>query len=671
MSTEATPVHEAGMAADTTPAQTVLGKIAFGIAIAYSAFHIYTGATGSLPAMQQRSIHLLFAVVLVFLLRPAFGGGRPGTLFSVALAVVSALSLGYITWEADALDARAGEYTPLDMGVGLVVTLVVLEGTRRVIGWGLPAIAAIFLAYAYVGPYLPEGLAHTGYPITRIVSSTALFTEGIFGSSLGVSANFVFLFILLAAFVNRSGAGTLIMDGSFALLGSVRGGPAKMAVVASSLFGTISGSAVANTGAVGPFTIPLMKRVGFEARFAAAIESASGVGGQIMPPVLGAAAFIMADFLRIPYWQIAVAAIIPAALYYLALFLVVDTHAVDLGVKGLRRAELPSFRAVVKAGWMYSIPPLVLVYLLGFEGSSAAKAALYTAAAVVIVSQLDRVQRITPYKFAQALHAGAIGALEVALATACAGIIVGVFTLTGLGLKFSDLLIAMTQGNLVLLLLATMLASLLLGAGLPSVPTYLLLAIIVAPAIVKLGVSPLASHMFIFYYGALADITPPLAVSAYVAAGIAGSNPFLTSLTATRLAIAGFVVPFLFVRNEAILIRGAPAFEVAWAALMGLAAVCALAALVEGRYLRRLRISERFVLVAIAACIVVPGIGGKTIDALALAALIGLALWQRQWGLPEVPRVIHQPVADNTVIEGAERKTGAATPPASVRKQSE
>jgi TRAP transporter 4TM/12TM fusion protein len=647
---------------DAAPApRRPLSFVAYGVAIAFSLFHLYTGFFGSLPAMQQRSVHLLFAVVLVFLLR-AGAARRPWEFWGgIALAMLAAASLGYIALQADDLDARAGDYTTRDFAVGLVVTVLVLEGTRRLIGWGLPAIALIFLAYAYLGPYLPGDLAHRGYPLTRIIASTALFTEGIFGPSLGVSANFVFLFILLAAFVNRSGAGRLIMDVSFALFGGVRGGPAKMAVVASSLFGTISGSAVANTGAVGPFTIPLMKRVGFRPQFAAAVEAASGVGGQIMPPVLGAAAFIMADFLRMPYWQIAVAAILPAVLYYLTLFLVVDVHSADLGVRGLRREELPKFGATLRAGWMYALPPLVLVYMLGFEGASAAKAALFTIIAVALASQLDRRERISSSKCMKALHAGAVGALEVALATACAGIIVGAFTLTGLGLKFSDMLIAMTQGNLLLLLLATMAASLLLGAGLPSVPTYLLLAIIVAPAIVKLGVAPLTSHMFIFYYGALADITPPLAVSAYVAAGIAGSNPFRTSITATRLAVAGFVVPYMFVRNPALLILGASATEIAWAALVGLGAALALGALVEGRLVKRLRWWERVILLAAAAALVVPGLGGRAFEAGGLAMLVVLAVWQWFWGAADaVDRHGGRGVRD----EGARQDESSGGPPA-------
>lgn len=623
------------MTGELGPLRRLIRRLAFAVAIGFSTFHLYTGAVGSLPAMQQRSVHLLFAMVLLFLLRAEVARGTARIALDLALAVFACVVLGYIAVEADGLDARAGDYTELDLAVGLAVTVLVLEGTRRLIGWGLPVIAIIFLAYAYFGPHLPGGLAHSGYSLARIVASTALFTEGIFGASLGVSANFVFLFILLAAFVNRSGAGTLIMDASFAMFGAVRGGPAKMAVVASSLFGSISGSAVANTGAVGPFTIPLMKRVGFEARFAAAVEASAGVGGQIMPPVLGAAAFIMADFLRMPYWQVAVAAILPAALYYLTLFLVVDAHSADLGIRGLKREDLPKLGSVVRAGWMYALPPLVLVYMLGIEGASAAKAALFTCVAVILASQLDRRDRISSSKFVQAMQAGAIGALEVALATACAGIIVGAFTLTGLGLKFSDLLIGWTHGNLVLLLLATMFASLLLGAGLPSVPTYLLLAIIVAPAIVKLGVSPLASHMFIFYYGALADITPPLAVSAYVAAGIAGANPFRTSLTATRLAAAGFVVPFLFVRNQALLMHGASIPQIAWAALIGLAAIIALAALVEGRFVKRLRWTERLLVLGIATAVVVPGFEGKGVEIAAMAALLALGVWQWYWGLPE------------------------------------
>lgn len=631
----------------STPKAPVFGvqRIAFVVALGFSAFHLYTGAVGAPPAMQYRSLHLLFAAVLVFLLKPSAPGKRWGVPLDVGLALLSLAALGYVAQQADALDARAGDYTAMDFGVGLVIILLVLEGTRRLIGWGLPAIAIGFLAYAYVGPHLPGGLAHSGYSLSRIVSSTSLFTEGIFGPALGVSANFVFLFILLAAFVNRSGAGTLIMDASFAIFGSFRGGPAKMAVAASSLFGTISGSAVANTGAVGPFTIPLMKRVGFEPRFAAAIEASSGVGGQIMPPVLGAAAFIMADFLRIPYWQIAVAAIVPAALYYLTLFIVVHIHSVDMRIEGLSRDKLPKLQLVVRAGWMYLIPPVVLVYMLGVEGASAAKAALFTIGAVFLVSQIDRRGRIGTSKFVEALQAGAVGALEVAFATACAGIIVGMFTLTGLGLKFSDLLIALTDGSLVLLLVATMLASLVLGAGLPSVPTYLLLAIIVAPAIVKLGVSPLAAHMFIFYYGALADLTPPLAVSAYIAAGIAGSDPLRTSVTATRLAVAGFVIPFLFVRNEAMLIRGAAIPDIAWAIALGLVAVVTLAALVEGRFVRRLRVFERLVLLLVAVAIVVPGFGNRGLELGAIGVLVALGLWQWRFGLRDDERAARRHIS--------------------------
>lgn len=608
------------------------------VSLSFASFHIYTGAMGALPAMQQRSVHLMFAMILVFLLRP-ISTRKFSIAFDILLAVAATVSLVYITWEADALDARAGDYTEIDFVVGLVLTLLVLEGTRRLIGWGLPVIAGISLCYAYFGNLLPGDVAHVGYSVDRIISSTALFTEGIFGSSLGVSANFVFLFILLAAFVNRSGAGALIMDGSFSLFGGMRGGPAKMAVVASSAFGMISGSAVANTGAIGPFTIPIMKRVGFEARFAAAVEASSGVGGQLMPPVLGAAAFIMADFLNVPYWQVAVAAILPAFLYYLTLFIVVDIHAVKLGARGMRREELPRGRDVLKAGWPYLFPPLVLVYLLGYEGASASKAALYTAFAVVIASMLDQRHRITPARFIEALKAGAIGSLEVALATACAGIIVGVFTLTGLGLKFSDLLINLAQGQLFPLLIVTMIASLLLGAGLPSVPTYLLLAIIVAPAITKLGVAPLASHMFIFYYGALADITPPLAVSAYIAAGIAGADPFRTSLTATRLAMAGFVVPFLFIRNEAMLIRGAGLPDIGWAILMGIVAVAGLAGLIEGRLVRQLRPIERCVALLATAIIAIPGIGYRTyFDLAGIALLLGLVVWQHLFGLVDIPK---------------------------------
>ena len=413
---------------------------------------------------------------------------------------------------------------------------------RRSIGPELPIVAIIFLLYAYFGPKLPGLLGHRGYDLRRIIYHTYLTTEGIFGTPLSVSSTYVFLFILFGAFLDKTGVGKFFIDMAFSLTGHMRGGPAKTAVVASCLMGSISGSSVANTVTTGAFTIPLMKRVGYKPHFAGAVEAAASTGGQIMPPVMGAAAFIMAEFTGISYLEIIISAAIPAILYYLAVGTMVHLEACKLGLRGVSRAELPHTRDVLVK--IYLLLPVVFIIYFLVKGFTPFKAAYWGIIGTVLIGIVDVIVNyllrhegqinVRQYivNMIDALADGARGSVSVAMACATAGIVVGVVTLTGLGLKVATLIIALAGGNLLLTLFFTMIASIILGMGLPTTAKYIVLATMAAPALTDLGVPLMAAHLFILYFGVIADVTPPVALAAYAGAGIAGANAMQTGFTA-------------------------------------------------------------------------------------------------------------------------------------------
>ncbi|NLJ34517.1 MAG: TRAP transporter permease [Firmicutes bacterium] len=609
--------------AEASRLRTPTGLVAtliFLIAVAMALFHLYTAGFGILQAMKQRAVHISFSFVLVFLLYPiSKKSDKSGVPFYDYLLAALGVSIGaYILFNYNQLVLRAGNPTQMDLVMGFFAILLVLEATRRSIGPELPIVAIAFLLYAYFGPMLPGLLGHRGYDLRRIIYHTYLTTEGIFGTPMSVSSTYVFLFILFGAFLDKTGVGKFFIDMAFSLTGHMRGGPAKTAVVASCLMGSISGSSVANTVTTGAFTIPLMKRVGYKPHFAGAVEAAASTGGQIMPPVMGAAAFIMAEFTGIPYLEIIISAAIPAILYYLAVGTMVHFEACKLGLKGVSRSELPQARDVLVK--IYLLLPVVFIIYFLVRGFTPFKAAYWGIIGTVIIGIVDVIVEYFLHHEGQinarqyiesmidALADGAKGAVSVAMACATAGIVVGVVTLTGLGLKVATLIITLAGGNLLLTLFFTMVASIILGMGLPTTAKYIVLATMAAPALTQLGVPLMAAHLFILYFGVIADVTPPVALAAYAGAGIAGANAMQTGFTALKLALAGFLIPFVFALSPDLLLIETTALDATFAFVSASIGIVALAAAVENYLLTYCKFFERILLLAAALALINPGL---------------------------------------------------------------
>ena len=540
--------------ANIRPLTGISHWIVYAIGVSWSVFQVYTAAFGLLPAQLQRSIHLAFAFALAYLLFPFSSSKSSGRLkwYSWALAAFATLVGLYMGLNYMRIMEAGGDYATIDYifaGFGILLTL---EAARRVVGLPIACLAGFFLIYAKFGSYFPSFLAHRGYSLERIASHMYLTTEGILGIPLGVCATFIYLFILFGSFREKTGLGQLFIDISNAIAGWASGGPAKMAVITSALEGTVSGSSVANTVESGSLTIPMMKRLGYRPEFAAAVEASASTGGQIMPPIMGAAAFIMAEFLNMPYLDIAKAAIIPACLYFFGVFMEVHFEAKRLKLRGLSRDELPRFIDVMKERGHLFVPLVAIIVFLGI-GFTPLYAALMGLVTCVVVGAMRKSTRMSFREIMDAFELGARNAIGVALACASAGIIIGVITLTGVGLKLANGLVDLAGGNLFLTLIFTMFTSLILGMGAPTTANYIITSTIAAPAIIQLGVHPLAAHMFVFYFGIIADITPPVALAAYAGASIAKSDPLKTGIIATKLAIGAFIVPFIFVYNPAML----------------------------------------------------------------------------------------------------------------------
>ena len=600
------------------------------ICIAFSAFHLYTAAMGAYPPQIQRAAHLGFVLVLIYLLYPARATASKHKLawYDALLALAGGTVCAYIIWNYDVIVLDAGPPTEMDFWFGCAAILLVLEATRRIVGLPITLVAVVFLLYAKFGNLIPGMLGHRGFSIERIVGHMYLTTEGLFGMPLGVSASFVFLFILFGAFLHSTGLGKFFIDLALAAAGRYVGGPAKVAVLASGFFGTISGSSVANTVSTGTFTIPLMKSVGYRGAFAGAVEAASSTGGQIMPPIMGAAAFIMAQFLGMGYAEIAKAALIPALLYYLAVGFMVHMEAKRLGLVGIPRERLPRTWLVLRQGGYLLIPILVLIWLL-MQGYTPLKSAYYCIITTVLISLLaNNIKAVAGASASNisetrafiecnklafkdillAMENGGRLALGVAAACACTGFVIGVVSLTGLGLKLANAILTLSAGNLALTLVLTMLASIVLGMGLPTTAKYIVLATIAAPAITQLGVPVLAAHLFILYFGILADLTPPVALAAYAAAGIARSEPNATGFMAVKLAFAGFLIPYIFCYNPGLLMIGASNMEVLFIVLTAGVGIASLSFASVGYWLRDLFIWERLLLVAAAITLITPGL---------------------------------------------------------------
>lgn len=579
------------------------------IAISFSLFQLYTASFGLLPAQLQRAIHLGFVLLLGFLLYPAsiFHDRKKLHWYDIILALIGFGITLYLVFNYEALIARAGAFTTIDVIFGIAGILLVLELCRRVVGLPIVIIAAVAIFYAMLGKYMPGFLNHRGYSIERIVSHLMYTTEGVLGIPLGVCATYIFLFILFGIFLEKTGIGKFFIEIADSIAGFASGGPAKVAVITSALEGTVSGSSVSNTVGSGSFTIPMMKKLGYKPEFAAAVEAAASTGGQIMPPVMGAAAFLMAESLGMPYIEVAKAAIIPALLYFSGIFIMVHLEAKKLGLKGLPKEKIPKILNVLAERGHLIIPLITIIYFL-IEGTTPIRAALYGIIASIIASLLRKKTRINFRDIINALEAGGRNIIGVASACAVAGIIVGIVTLTGLGLKMGNGLLSLVSGNLFLTLLFTMISSLILGMGVPTTANYLITSTITAPAVVGLGVNKLAAHMFAFYFGIIADITPPVALAAYAGSAIAKSNPFKTGLTATKLAIGAFIVPYIFVLSPQLLLIDATLLNIIQIIITSIIGMVGVSIAMEGFLIIKTTIFERIGFMIAGLLLIDPGI---------------------------------------------------------------
>ena len=620
------------------------------VGVVMSLYFVYARLTPAAPdGLVLRIIALAFCLVLAFLLFP-FKTSAPldedGTRLGpqddapttipwidLGLAALSLACLAYVFVYYDYITQRFPTAHPLavmDNVEGTVTVLLVLEATRRTLGIALPILALLFIAYALGGPWLPGPLRHKGLTYEILIDQTFFTTEGLFGIPLGVAASYVILFIIFGAFLEQSGAGQFFMNFANSIAGGQRGGPGKVSVVSSSMFGTISGSAVANVMVDGWLTIPMMKRTGFKPEAAAAIEAVASTGGQIMPPVMGAASFVMAEFLGVPYSHIMLAAAIPAIFYYGTLFAAIHFNAGRNGLKGIPKSELPKMGVIMRRQGHLLVPVLVIFWLL-LLGYTATYAAIISTASVVVVSWFRAESRITLRRALQAFRDGAQQTVPVAMATATAGIMIGVILQTGLAIRFTSFLVDFAGGSLFLALVITMLAAIILGTALPTTPAYIMLAALLIPALIKLGVPPLAAHMFAFYFGCLSAVTPPECLAVYAAASISRCSVWAAGWHAMRFAAAGFIVPFFFVYYPALLFQGSWG-EITQAVVSGGVGVVFLAAGLEGYLFRRATWLERALFVAAALLLIDPRL---LTDLLGLG-LIAIAIASQKLRRPDV-----------------------------------
>jgi|YelNatPaOPRAMG01_1025707.scaffolds.fasta_scaffold12860_4 TRAP transporter 4TM/12TM fusion protein len=595
------------------------------VGLGMSLFHLITGAIGTLDILLQRSLHLLFALVIIFLARPlskSKGGPSP---IDIALILASVASCGYVAMNYWEITTRYVLSTPLslwDALFGLLLILLVIEAARRALGPILAAIPAIFLIYAWAGPWLPDILWHRGFTPLQIIDFMTLGFSGIWGLPIGVSSTYIVLFIILGTFLEKSGAGQFIIDICNIIVGKSRGGPAKLAVLSSAAFGTISGSAVANVYGTGMFTIPMMKKIGYKPSFAGAVEAVASTGGQIMPPVMGAAAFIMAEIMGVPYIEVAKAAFLPAVLYFLSVGLMVHFEAVKTGLKGLPKEEIPKLRETI--GYAYQIVPLILLIALMISGYSIFRSVFYSILAAVLVSTFRKRSRMGPRAILSALITAAERASSIAVACAASGLIIGTLLLTGVGFNFTTLVVQFSGNQAMIGLILVMVACIILGTGLPTTVAYIIVAAIGVPALVNLGVPPMAAHMFAFYYAVISMVTPPDALSAYAGAQIAGADFLETAMIAMKLSAVAFLAPFMFAYSPQLLLMGSIE-EIMLAFITAIIGTVSLAAGVEGWLLTKANIAERILLIIAALCLIHYGV---QTDLIGLGLFVGVIVAQ-------------------------------------------
>ena len=592
--------------------------IYFGL-LAFSLFQLYTAIFSVFPAQIQRTVHLGFGLTFIFLLFPARRKARKDKIpfYDIILAALAIVVGSYWTINYNRLVQSIGQLETMDFYIGLLAIILVLEGARRAVGLPITIIAALFLAYAYFGQSMPDFLAHRGQDLESISNLMFFSTDGILGTPISVSSTYIFVFLLFGAFLVKTGVGQYFNDLAVALAGKLTGGPAKVAIFSSALQGTISGSSVANVVTSGSYTIPMMKKLGYKKEFAGAVEAAASTGGQLMPPIMGAAAFLMVEFIGrgITYWEIAKAAAIPALLYFTGIWIMTHFEAKRLGLRGLSDEEMPNRKEVLKK--IYLLIPILLIIVLMLTGTPVMKAALYGVLACILVGMFNKDTRLGPIDIIDALVDGARTALGVVAATACAGIIVGVVVKTGLGLSLANSLVKLAGGSIMLTLFLVMIASLVLGMGAPTTANYVITSTIAAPAILTLLapntpmelvplVTVMSAHFFVFYFGIIADITPPVALAAFAASGISGGDPIKTGVHSAKLAIAAFIIPYMIVLQPALLMVDVTILQIVWVTFSAIIGMIGIGAGIIGYWYRKLMWFERIILIGAGLAMIYP-----------------------------------------------------------------
>jgi len=585
--------------------EKAIDKITKWILVASSLVFFYTSGFGSFSTLTQRALHWTFMGTSAFLLlKPK---NTVGKVLKYLFAIVAFVTSLYVifTWKQRIFGI--GEVSDLDVVMGIMAIVALLVAVKLSVGWGLTIVIAVFIVYSVWGPIFPGFLGHSGVKIPRLINFLYLTAEGVFGVALGISSTYIIAFVIFGSVLSSLGGGEWFVDVAYALTGRYRGGPAKTAVVASALMGTVSGSPVANVVTTGTFTIPLMKKVGFPAKVAGAVEAVASTGGMFLPPVMGAGAFIMAEYLNVPYFAVAKAALIPAVLYYIALFLITDVRAVKSNLKGLPKEELPDLKtALFKKGY-HGLPLLFLIVAIILGWSPLKSAFWATIFALVIPLFILKDVKAWLGKVIEAMYDASKQTVPIAVACAGAGIIVGAIGVTGLGTKIANGLISFANGNLMFGLVLTMVATIILGTGMPVTAVYIICAATLVQPLVAMGTSALAAHMFIFMFSAVAGLTPPVAITSYTAAGIAQSDPNQTAVQGFLYGLPGFIIPFIFVFSPELLFVGAP-LKVALAIGTALIGICCLVAAIEGYFLTRWNMFLRLLLAVAAVLLLDPGI---------------------------------------------------------------
>lgn len=594
------------------------------LAVGLAIFQLYTAFFGVLPTMQQRSFHVAFVLPMIYLLYPATKQSPRdrATAFDWFLAVTSSVCALYVFFGYEGIVTRAGEVYNYEIVLGGVFIALVFIAGRRVLGWPLPIFCFLFLLFAYFGRVMPGPLQHFGLSVPRIIEELYLTTDGLFGIVTGVSATYIYLFVLLGAFLTTTKTSDFFNDFSMALAGHLKGGPAKISVLSSALMGTISGSTSANVATTGAFTIPLMKSIGYEPYFAGAVEAAASTGGQIMPPVMGAAAFIIADTLNIPYTSVLVSALVPALLYFWGIWCSLSLEASKLGLTGLPKESLPGVGEVLLKSGYKAIPLLIIVYFL-VRGYNPLYSGCWGIVSCVALSFFKKSDRMDVRAFIETLKDGSLGALSVAMACIIVGNVIGMMGATGVALRIGDAVLSLTAGHLIVTMLVTLLIATLLGMGMPTTASYVMASAVAAPALALLGVEPLVAHMFVFFYAVLSSVTPPVCVGAYTAAGLANADPNKTAFMAVKLALPGFIVPFIFVLAPEILLINVTSWIATIQAIISAAGgVFLLSCATENYFMVPLYWYERLLALLTALSLIYPGMLS---DFMGMAGL--LLLW--------------------------------------------